>query len=1624
MLDSEGLENTVFNLGEIELAMSGDVDGLKDYFIEINLSSFPEGTDFQSDGQSVGSFTTDGWLRITEEEFQSLNIVPPVDFSGEILLVVRGGVEIVNGPTVTTETTEEQTVSVFVFPVSLSTPALSTGVEDQGPVAFGNDLSGTLLVVEDEDSEFATLSQVVISVPADRNDLTYALSGTYVPSLEGVGFVGSGTARVDFVASTRTYTISSTIITGASDVSVLSEAERAQADADIRATLASFMVELGPEHNDANGVIIVTATTTDVRGGVVAMEDSTYLHSILIQANADMPSVVTEDPSGAYTEDGANIPLTIQVGRSPDEDGSEALSVRITVPLDGNGPIGTIEGATPNGVNLSHEGNGIYVVTAAGLAPVAAEDALNSFLNNGGIEFNPRDNWAGSLTGTGGGIKIEAISTEDAVGDELAPSSYGGLDGTSKTETATAYIAITVVPTAYHPILTNSRITSCDDVIHIGASMGLIGNDRNDTVSLSLLLTEFPSGTNFVFTEASEVTQRFNETAGEFEISGNAKDVYAALLFLSMILPEDSEDFTLSIEGSLTNNMVGSSVELWFFLYVDVVMRVDCVASAPSSGPTRIPLAAPMKMPSTEPTASPSGLSSMSPSASPSDKTGSTPKTAGPSGLSSMNPSASPSDESASTPGSAGPSIISSMNPSGSPSEESVSTPGTAGPSGISSMNPSASPSDESASSPSGHASMSPSVSPSEESSTTVPTNTFPVLVLGSTPVTGLEDTDFSLGSIDLSLAPGTDPDGSEDLFIEIDSSSYPVGTKFLSGGSEVGVGVTDGSGNTWWRVNSTNYESSMLSIQPPPDYSGVIDLSVRGLVIDGSGRNIPTALESLAVTVFPASDPFSIPSDADASVGVEDEAPVAFGADLSATLQPQDNGVSAGNNAEPETLAQVKLVVPANTANLTYALSGTYVPSLEGVSYSGSGSARVAFVASTRTYTISSTILTGAADISALSETERGSADADIRATLASFMVKLGPEHNDSNGGITVTAATIDVNAGTVANLDTTFIHPIVIQANADKPSVVTVDPSGAFIEDEANIPLTIQVGRSPDEDGSETLSVRITVPSDGVGPVGVISGTPADPAVELDDLGSGVYLVTAAGLAPVAAEDALNSFLNNGGIEFNPRDNWAGSLSGTGGGIKVEAISTEDAVGDELAPSSYGGPDGTSKTETTTAYISVSVGAVSHVPVLLNTETVVLENNGNLDDDEDLVIPIGARMGLSGDDAELNLTLSGFPADAQQLWFTDTAGLSPDVDVTAGTVEISGNSSAVYTALASLSVTLADDDDENFVVLISGTAQDTTIASGNTTFFTLSHNVVVRAVADTPTVDASPGTKPPVYANSELVRYPVTIALNDTDGSETYESVVVAFSTTGGGAPPQVEFASLGSLVVDRTSVPGQVILTGDTVELQDALDTLEVAPGANNGEDIAISITATALESNPSEINSGGLEVGNEVAVPRAVGSDSFVIPVNPSPILVLGSTPVTGLEDTDFSLGSIDLSLAPGTDPDGSEDLFIEIDSSSYPVGTKFLSGGSEVGVGVTDGSGNTWWRVNSTNYESSMLSIQPPPDYSGVIDLSVRGLVIDGSGRNIPTALESLAVTVFPASDPFSIPSDRIGWCGR
>ena len=149
------------------------------------------------------------------------------------------------------------------------------------------------------------------------------------------------------------------------------------------------------------------------------------------------------DPASAATEDGANIALTINAGNSPDADNSETLSVRITVPTDELGAVGTIVGTPPAGDTLTNQGGGVYLVTATGADNATREAALDSFLNGGGIAFDPRTNWSGSLTGTNG-LRVEAISTEGAVGVgvEVAANSFGSNLPFFSTTCLTAYIAV------------------------------------------------------------------------------------------------------------------------------------------------------------------------------------------------------------------------------------------------------------------------------------------------------------------------------------------------------------------------------------------------------------------------------------------------------------------------------------------------------------------------------------------------------------------------------------------------------------------------------------------------------------------------------------------------------------------------------------------------------------------------------------------------------------------------------------------------------------------------------------------------------------------------------------------------------------------------------------------------------------------------------------------------------------------------------------------------------------------------------------------------------------------------------------------------------------------------------
>jgi hypothetical protein len=495
--------------------------------------------------------------------------------------------------------------------------------------------------------------------------------------------------------------------------------------------------------------------------------------------------------------------------------------------------------------------------------------------------------------------------------------------------------------------------------------------------------------------------------------------------------------------------------------------------------------------------------------------------------------------------------------------------------------------------------------------------------------VKGPEDTEIDLGPIRVELVGIEDLDHSEVYYVEIDKSSYPAGTQFLVDGTvETGTTMPE----NWLRLlaNAARSDSS-ISIRPPNNFSGIINLALRGIIVDSSTKtsvSSVTPTQTIEVSVSPVADIISIPSN---TVGVEDEGKVAFGSVLATSgIQPEDDGTGIGNNAESETISQIKFVVPSDTLSLTYDISGPFASLVSGT-FSANETAQVGYVETTRTYVITSTIISTSADVSALTQAEREKAEKDIIDTLVTFGVEIGPTHTDNNGAIAVTVTTLDVNIGEHNTKDNDFSHIIVIQAVADAPNVFAPDPIVAVSEDGANIPLNITVMRSADDDNSETLFVFITVPKDPSVPIGTIVGVPPN-GVILRDKGDGLYLVKANGSTPLAREAALNSFLDGGGIAFDPRDNFSGI-----GALRIQVMSREDASGSELADGSFGGEDNTSKSEKVTTFINIEVLPVADVP------TVEVKGNAAGLEDTNITVPVGVSLSDVDGSEQYIMTIRG---------------------------------------------------------------------------------------------------------------------------------------------------------------------------------------------------------------------------------------------------------------------------------------------------------------------------------------------------------------------------------------------
>ena len=190
-----------------------------------------------------------------------------------------------------------------------------------------------------------------------------------------------------------------------------------------------------------------------------------------------------------------------------------------------------------------------------------------------------------------------------------------------------------------------------------------------------------------------------------------------------------------------------------------------------------------------------------------------------------------------------------------------------------------------------------------------------------------------------------------------------------------------------------------------------------------------------------------------------------------------------------------------------------------------------------------------------------------EIEAFINSLSIKAPPE-SDADFVITF-GVTTDPD---IADNYMEFDFPVMVLPVADPSTVhvenVTIPES--FDDESTGVPLVIVYEDSVDHDGSQTASLVITVPSDENGPYGTIVNTDIDnDRVTFTDLGGGVYTVNVTGDTAAEREEILNRFLD-GGLEFVPRPNLAVDLVGEGG-IKVEAISTEEGNGDTAADVAY---------------------------------------------------------------------------------------------------------------------------------------------------------------------------------------------------------------------------------------------------------------------------------------------------------------------------------------------------------------------------------------------------------------------------------------------------------------------
>ena len=866
---------------------------------------------------------------------------------------------------------------------------------------------------------------------------------------------------------------------------------------------------------------------------------------------------------------------------------------------------------------------------------------------------------------------------------------------------------------------------------------------------------------------------------------------------------------------------------------------------------------------------------------------------------------------------------------------------------------------------------------------------------------------DAPVGTVEAAFGP---EDTSISLTIDVDvpgaESVAAVGINIpqgatLSVGSDSTMTVTGnivtGSGEDGGFTESELAElaNGGLSMTPPADFNGELNLTVTSMSTDGGASEAPLTVTVTPVADIPVGSVVVEPGVEDTPIALTITADVPGNEDVaSITVSgvPEGASLSAGTSSEdgsiwtltPEELAGLE-VNPAPDFNGSFDLTvrvestdggastGTIPVSVAAVgdaaevsldaAATGAEDAAIALNISAAvadsTETVDFVTISGVPDGASLSA---GTSNADgtwtLEANQLDNLTITPPADSGADFSLSVTATSTDGTTGATATV------PVSVAAVADAPDLDVSNVSG--VEDTA-IALDITAGLT-DTDGSEQItSVEITGVPDGA----VLSaGT---------DNGGGSWTLSAGDLS---------------GLTITPDDDDADDFS-----LSVAVTSTDTD------------PDtGAETTATTNGSFNVSVGEDADAPTLIVDDAVGAE---------DTAIALDISASLNDPQEVLSLTIDGIP-DGAVITVVNPGENPVDLAVTDGSVTIPPG-------LLGGAISITPPADFNGDIPLTVTAQSK--HGGDSESVTEDLTVSVTAVDDIPTVSVADA------AGDEDAAISLNITASmDAATTETLDFVTVSnvpdgatlsvgtdslsanpdgsFTVTAGDlgglniTPPAGDHADF-TLSVAATSTDGG---TSAPVDLDVAVASTNVGPDAADGTEAAVEDTAFSGQLSATDADAGdtltfsladGGGAANGTVTVNADGSysytpdadfngtDTFTYEVDDGE----GGTDTATITLNVESVGdAAEVSVA---DASGSEDTAITLDisaavaDSTETVDFVTISGvpaGASLSAGTSNLDGT--WTLEAGDL--SGLTVTPADDSSADFTLSVTATSTDGT----------------------------------